>query len=385
MKDIIDSIEKVFIHQDSWNSEVAERFKTLFTSDKIEQVSDMPYKNISGELSADEFTRSKKMIYITEFKGSFFKRCPGARPGLTCCNYFVLNLGLQCNMNCSYCYLQSFINTPIMTIYSNIDDALDELKVIADENPNTPFRVGTGEVIDSLSLDELTLYSKKLVKFFKNYPNWKLEFKTKSDKVDQFLDEAPANNVIASWSINPQYIIEQEEHGTANLEQRLSAARKCLDKGFQVAFHIDPVIWHPEWKTNYGNLVDQLIEKFEPKEIFCFSLGALRFQPEQRHIMKERFAIDSLVNSAEMFPSGDGKLRYDQELRKEMFDFVYKRFKDNDRKWNIFLCMETPETWLKTVDSMPKSIDGLEELFDHKVIQSYKTTNNKASSTSCKN
>jgi spore photoproduct lyase len=346
-----------------------ERIYSRWLPEQISVVDEEPRDGEKGTLSAEQFDRSKKELLITPFRGQFFKRCPGARPGLTCCNYFVLNLGQQCNMNCSYCYLQSFINSPVMKIYSNLDAALQELKDMSRTLFDQPLRVGTGEVIDSLSLDELTLYSRDLIEFFKNNPRWKLEFKTKSSKVDQFLDVAHAGNVIVSFSLNPQNIIESEEHGTASLKGRLQAARKARDKGFLVAFHLDPMIYHEGWRDSYASMVDEICGSFRPEDVNVMSVGALRFQPEQRHLMRERFGLSSLVMQGEMFQNRDGKLRYDQSVREEMFQFITQQFKTRSPQWNIFLCMETPEAWLGSMGSMPKSHHGLSELFDHNVIR----------------
>ncbi len=358
--------EKIYIDPKSKDSDVAKRFIQIFPNEKIVFTEDpnIESSNSTGILSPKEFDKSKKNIFITPFQGQFFKRCPGTHQKMACCNYFVLNLGLQCNMNCSYCYLQSFINTKTMTIYSNIDDALAELKTMTDEFKGLTFRVGTGEVIDSLSLDPLTLYSHTLINFFKDKPHLTLEFKTKSNLVDQFVDLDHANNVIVSWSINPQHIIEKEEHLTSSLYERLNAAEKCKSKGYKIAFHIDPMIWHPEWKTNYKRLVDDITSRFDPEDLPYISLGALRFQKEQRWMMKERFGLNSYVNQAELFEGKDKKLRYDQDLRNEMFKFIFDEFKTKNSKWNVFLCMETPETWLSAFDSLPKTIDGLETLFE---------------------
>jgi spore photoproduct lyase len=364
----LNRFEFCFIDEASRGSALAVRMLDVFPADKIKWVSAQPFAESRGEMSPREFDRSKKNLYVTTFKGQFFKRCPGSRPGLACCNYFVLNWGLQCDMNCSYCYLQSFINTPTLTIYSNLDSALGELRELGVSMKDSKLRVGTGETVDSLSLDDLTLYSHALIEFFRDYPKWQLEFKTKSAKVEQFLDVPHAGNVIVSWSINPQYVIEQEEHGTASLEQRLNAAEKCLEKGFQVAFHIDPMIWHPEWRENYGELVDILCARFQPSQIPYMSAGSLRFQPEQRHLMRERFGMASLVNRGEMFPGKDGKLRYDQSVREEMYDFLLKRFKSADEKWKLFLCMETPETWIAAAGSSPFKSEQLKDLFDPKIV-----------------
>ncbi len=356
-----DQIQRVFIHPDSQGSRLEGRALNFFSKDIISYAAEPPLPK--GRLSSDEFDYSKRTLFIKPFKGKFFKRCPGGNSKLACCNYFVLNLGQQCNFNCSYCYLQSFLNTGSLILYSNLEDAFRELESWMTEHPNLGFRVGTGEVVDSLSMDELTGFSVELIRFFKKYPNLNLEFKTKSDQVDLFLDEPHGSNVTVSWSINPQAIIEKEEHGTASLDKRLSAARKCKDKNFKVGFHIDPMIWTPDWKDQYRELVSQISKYFEPKDVPYMSVGSLRFQPEQRHMMKERFPMKSLVNTKEMSPGPDGKLRYAKELRQEMYQFLIREFKGQNSAWNIFMCMEAHDTWLAAYEKTPRKVKGLEDLF----------------------
>ena len=364
--------DRVYIHQDSRGSKLAERIQQIFPPEKIEFVAARPFPESSGELSANEFARSKRHLFLTPYRGKFFKRCPGSRPGLACCNYFVLNWGLQCDMNCSYCYLQTFINTPVLTIYTNLQDAFTELREL--NMRDHVLRVGTGETVDSLSLDELTLYSHDLITFFREYPKWQLEFKTKSAKVDQFLDVEHAGNVIVSWSVNPQNIISSEEHLTASLDERLSAAERALKKGFKVSFHIDPMIWHPEWQQSYAGLVDEIARRFKPEQIPYMSVGALRFQPEQRGIMRERFGMKSYVTTAETFPSPDGKWRYDAKLRQSMFQFMIEKFRAHDPAWRIFMCMETPETWIKTAGESPFRNKKMNDLFDRSVVVAARTS-----------
>jgi spore photoproduct lyase len=207
------------------------------------------------------------------------------------------------------------------------------------------------------------LYSRKLIAFFNQYPKWTLEFKTKSAEVQQFLDVPHAGNTVVSWSINPPYIINREEHGTARFEERLQAARTCRDHGFKIAFHIDPMIWHPEWQENYSFLAEQINSNFSPEDVHVISLGTLRFQPEQRHMMRERFGLDSLVTQAEMFPSEGQKLRYDARVRSEMFQFMIQKMKSLNPAWNIFLCMETPETWIQSFEKIPMQMPELRGLF----------------------
>ncbi len=368
---LLKKFEKVYIEKACLGSESAKQVFKIFPKNRIHIIPDKSELKTLSNMSAKQFDKSKKRLLLSVFKGKFFKRCPGARPGLICCNYFVLNLGQHCEMDCSYCYLQSLINFPFVTIYTNIESALNELSETALKGHK--LRVGTGELTDSLSLDDISRHSVRLVKYFKLRPHWTLEFKTKSANVKNFLHQEHAGNVIVSWSLSPQYIIKKEEHGTASLNDRLHAARLCRDKKFPVAFHIDPVIYHKGWKESYSDLIHKITFLFQLKEVSHISLGALRFQPEQRHIMRERFGMQSLVTTGEYFKSKDGKLRYDQELRQEMFRFIFTQFKKLN--WNIFLCMEERESWLATAGNLPLKMEQTKNLFDLKSVRTFQHKN----------
>lgn len=359
--DLTTWFDELFIHKDAAQSQVAKRVQSIVkTPAKI--VSQRPYKDYREKMSGADFDHSKKRLYVGPHTGHFFRKCPGTF-GAACCNYYVLNLGVQCNMNCSYCYLQSYVNSPISQIYSNIEDALGELEAIAIKYPDAPFRVGTGETIDSLSLDDLTLYSKDLVEWFRGYPKLTCEFKTKSDNVKNFVHLNHSENVVVSFSVNPQEIVDQEEHRTASLDNRLKAARLCADNGYPVAFHIDPMIYTPQWKEQYGQLVDNIADLFGPKELKWVSVGALRYLPEMKHMLRERFGGETLSLKGEMFPGEDGKLRYDGTLRTRMFQHVIQKFRKIDPKYPVFLCMETPESWLSTYESTPRQVGEVKDLF----------------------
>ena len=102
---MIPQFDQIFIDNISRESDVAKRVQSLYPADIIQFVDSEPYSERKGMMTAPEYDRSKRQLFLTEFKGQFFKRCPGAtqKKSLTCCNYHVLNLGSQCNMNCSYC------------------------------------------------------------------------------------------------------------------------------------------------------------------------------------------------------------------------------------------------------------------------------------------
>jgi len=94
---------------------------------------------------------------------------------------------------------------------------------------------------------------------------------------------------VVSWSLNPQKIIDLEEHNTASLEDRLSAMKNVQEVGYKIGIHFDPIIITENWKDLYSGLVSDISRVVDPDRIAWWSLGALRFPEElKEHIFKYR-------------------------------------------------------------------------------------------------
>ncbi|HNV87081.1 MAG TPA: radical SAM protein, partial [Candidatus Omnitrophota bacterium] len=166
--------------------------------------------------------REKRRIWITRFKGPLVKECPGTGPSYLCCRYYVINSQLNCPMECSYCILQNYLDSPFLTIYTNLDAAKREMRELIEGQPRRLFRIGTGELTDSLALDDLTETGRELIDWCRG-KKVILELKTKTDRVGH-LPVAEGGNAVISWSLNPEEVIRAEEFGAAGLQARLSAA-----------------------------------------------------------------------------------------------------------------------------------------------------------------
>ena len=146
-------------------------------------------------------------------------------------------LRLQLPLRCSYCFLQDYLgNNPALKAFTNPGDALAEIDAVLRAHPERDFRIGTGELADSLALDPITGLSGELVPFFAGHRNATLELKTKSDCVDDLLHLDPRGRVVVSWSVNATAICAEDEAGTASLGERLAAARRVQAAGIASAF-----------------------------------------------------------------------------------------------------------------------------------------------------
>ena len=91
----------------------------------------------SGEFADDypcSLGQGKQHLYLCRNRGQFFKPCPGTKEYL-CCKYEVLGTGMNCPMDCVYCILQAYLNSPWITHYVNTEDLLAELDQVLDADP----------------------------------------------------------------------------------------------------------------------------------------------------------------------------------------------------------------------------------------------------------
>ena len=344
-----------------------------FTDKVLEKLPDTPVRLIADSASVveeikrtrdDVFGAGKQQLVLSRFKGTLLKKCPGISPGMVCCNYYIVNLMKNCIYDCSYCFLQGFLeNNPLLVAYVNVEDFLGELDAAFHAHPDRTFRVGTGELADSLALDDLLPYSDALIPFFNERDNAVLELKTKSDRVDRLLGQGSCKNVIVSWSLNPQAVIDREEKGTPGLAERLAAARKCQDKGYRIGLHLDPIVLFPGWEEAYQSLVRQVFAALSPEKIEWISLGSFRYRSNLKKVIRERHR-DTGLFTAEHVPGRDGKYRYFRPLRNRAYETVRRMLKEESEALSVYLCMETKEIWEGVTGKTPRSDEKLNQFFD---------------------
>ncbi|MEW6614108.1 MAG: spore photoproduct lyase family protein [Thermodesulfobacteriota bacterium] len=312
----------------------------------------------------DPLCAGKKVLLLTENRGRFLKSCPGTKEYI-CCGYQILNFATNCNLECSYCILQSYLNNPAMVVYANTKDMLTELEDELSQDPESIYRIGTGEFTDSLALDHLTGFTKLIVPYFAHKENVILELKTKTDNIGNLIDLQHNGNTIVSWSLNTEEIAKSEELFAPSIADRIDAAFKCQKVGYKLGFHFDPLIYYPGWEKGYQKALKRLFAKIETKNVSWISLGCFRFLPELKRIIQKRFPKSKILYN-EFIPGMDGKMRYFKPIRIEMYSMMLEWIRDYDPKLCVYLCMESHEVWRKVFredrvensENLAKILDG---------------------------
>lgn len=302
---------------------------------------------------AGDGARAKRHLLLARHRGSFLEHCPAGRGALACCNYLVLNLAANCPMDCHYCFLQEYLADGLpLTAYVNPEAALAEVAQVLDRHADRHFRVGTGELADSLALDPYTGLSRDLVPFFAARKNALLELKTKTTAVDELLGLDAKERVVVSWSLAPPPVVARVERGTAPVDARLAAARRVAAAGYKVGVHLDPVIEHEGWEEGYRDLLGAIVAAVPPSRVAWVSMASLRLTPGLRQRMRGRFPGTPLLGG-EQVAGPDGKLRYFQPLRVRMYRRLRAWIEEALPGVPLYLCMETPAVWYKVFGVPP--------------------------------
>lgn len=291
---------------------------------------------------SDPVGESKQHLFITA-QPSFIRPCP-CTPGCLGCGYWTIDLDLNCPFDCSYCILQDYLDGQPLTVAVNREQLGSELEEFFKQRPSAITRIGTGELADSLALDELTENSVFLIERFRDRAGFWLELKSKAGLPPALLRVRPADNVVLSWSLNPQAVIASEEKGTAGLEERLRAASRAVSHGYRVGFHFDPILHYPGWRLDYERVVESIFRLVPVEAIAWVSLGSLRFPPGLLPLARRRFP-QSRIYEHEFTRSAEGKYRYPRPLRQWLYNQLADMFAGFGAEDRLYLCMETVEVW----------------------------------------
>jgi spore photoproduct lyase len=310
------------------------------------------------------FTAGKRALYLTRHKGSWLKSCPGTS-GHVCCNLFIVNPGEGCPLDCTYCYLQSYLKkNPTLKLYTNTSDLMNELQDKFLSDSSRLFRVGTGELIDSLVWDDISGLSLDLVPFFAKFDNAVLELKTKDDGVGNLLDlrNDHKGKTVVSWSVNARTVTEKDEKDTATLAQRIEAASKVVEAGYRVGFHFDPLVYFENWEEEYLETINTIFSNIPASRVAWISISTLRYKTDLHEMMKARFP-ESNLPFGEQFLANDNKLRYVQPIRFKMTRFVWNNIKKISEDIPVYMCMESSAAWRNISGGAPLAGSELREVF----------------------
>ncbi len=342
--------KKIFIEKEVVNSSVTKQIINKLPDVTVEYIDDYRSIRIEGNTTDDVYIESKECLAIARKKGGLVKefRC---RDGIIGNSEYFISHGNNCNLDCEYCFLQSYFDNAVPTVFINHDEILTAIKdvLLAAGDKKTVFHAG--ELCDALAFDDLTGLSRKLIPLFSEYPNARLELRTKTTTIENLLTIPGTNNIVISWTFSPQLIVDAYEHKTPSLEERVRAAEEVQRAGYNVGICLDPIILCEDWFNNYKTMIEMLFDRLDITKIKFVSLGGFRYLPSLTRVIRDRNPETNLL-LGEFVPCVDGKYRYFRPIRVEAYREIGKVIREITRDVKMSLCMETPEVWNGVKDDL---------------------------------
>ena len=354
----IDNIKIIVYHGQDKDNPIVRKFRELKGKEFIECDESRTMDSAAARLK-NAGVPSKEVVILKQYKGRIIRRCPGT-PGMICCNYMIINTGFNCLYDCTYCFLNTYLNSYGIVQFINEGISMSELRALTAEK--AAVRIGTGEFTDSLMLDQITGIGASLIRSASHYRNLFLELKTKSSNIEHLLSVPDKGNAVLAWSLNTERNIRLYEAGTAALDARIQAAAAACRAGYLVAFHFDPIIIYPDWEREYLDVLDRLFRAIDAEKAAWISLGCFRHSPGFKEAMHGASSGPSLT-AGEMFPGPDGKFRYLKGIRIGVYHTMLDRIRSYGGTTFVYLCMESASVWRSVFGVEYKNSDELESAF----------------------
>jgi spore photoproduct lyase len=289
--------------------------------------------------------RTRKTLVKQVGDGSIIKRfdmtpVPRTSTDIVCPHFLEFKWALGCPYDCAWCYLKGSLRH-----YSRGKSFTPKSRLTIREHLMALFRaesrgnevLNSGEVADSLADEQFGVpFSKFIIPIFETQSRYKLLLLTKSNNVGNLLNISPHRQVIVSFSVNSIPVAKRWERAPSVLD-RLEAAKKVFDVGYETRIRIDPVVPYPtDWQPHYKTLVDEIFARFYPERI---TLGSLRGLQSTINEAQDKSWVGFLEE-----PSRWGRrIRFDR--RRETFRVIKDYLEEQYSYDKIALCKEPVATW----------------------------------------
>ena len=267
---------------------------------------------------------------------------PSKPTDVVCPHFLELKWATGCPFDCAWCYLKGTLRfrpqkaKPYIKRYNRIEQHVQSFLENADGYKEV---LNTGELADSLMWERNgNPFSKFILSLFENQENHKVLFVTKSKNIEHLLEGMYQNNAIISFSLNPNAVAERFEKGAPIVADRIEAARKLAQAGYEVRIRIDPMVPVVDCKDLYNDLVDNIFKKFIPSRI---TLGSLRGLQSTINNTNDKEWVKYLSERSNWGRKVAFDTRYAMYL--DVIDYLRTQYDYTD----VALCKETVAIWDK--------------------------------------
>ncbi len=303
----------------------------------------------------DLFNRRKQNRALQEkSRKLILARKEGQRiyPGAPVCqsfsesSFYYASLLMNCPFHCEYCYLQGMYPSANLVLFLNLEDYFSDCQRLIKEKGSLYLCISYDT--DLLALEELYPYVGRFSRFLEEESGLRIEVRTKTGGESLFrrllkmhLSEEAKKRLIFAFTLSPEKIVSEAEHGTAGLKGRLKAVKMAMEEGFTLRLCFDPMLYHADWERLYSELLETVFREIPMEKLYDVSVGSFRISESYLKTMTKSCGASPYTSFP--YENTDGYYHYPKELLLKMEGFLEQRLLEKLPKEKIFRWTEWKE------------------------------------------
>jgi len=248
-------------------------------------------------------------------------------------NYYFSHM-LNCLYDCRYCFLQGMYRSANYLLFVNFEAFERDIEATRRE-VDGELCLFSGYDCDSLAMESLTGFAEHFIPWFSERPELQMELRTKSVNT-RFLEASdPVPNIIPAFTLSPDAIAREIEHGAPAFERRLNRLKSLTQQGWKVGLRLDPLIPWPGFQELYAEMIEALFHEVDPDMIHSVTLGPMRFPKAMHDRSVKLYPTDPLFALKEMVLQ-KGQMTYPKEIEAELVGTVMAQLVEQLPRSRVF-------------------------------------------------
>lgn len=253
--------------------------------------------------------------------------------------FYYASLLMNCPFHCEYCYLQGMYPSANLVLFLNLEDYFSDCQRLIKEKGSLYLCISYDT--DLLALEELYPFVERFARFLEEEPDLRIEVRTKAGGESLFrrllkmrLSEDAKKRLIFAFTLSPEKIVSEAEHGTAGLKGRLKAVKMAMEEGFTLRLCFDPMLYHADWEGLYNELLEMVFREIPMEKLYDVSVGSFRISESYLKAMTK--ACGASPYTSFPYENTDGYYHYPKELLLKMEGFLEQKLLEKLPKEKIF-------------------------------------------------
>ncbi|WP_051227102.1 SPL family radical SAM protein [Butyrivibrio sp. MC2013] len=332
---VLPAFHHIYVEKELLRSPEAERIIKRFPAAGVIEIDH--YKDIFNRKRQDgSVQRKARSLILAQKSGRLVYDGAPVCQNFGNKHFYYTSVMMNCIYDCEYCYLKGMYPSGNMVLFINLDDIFAAVEELLG---SFPVYLSVSYDTDLMAVEDITGYIARWIDFTLMHEDLTIEIRTKCARRDLW-DRLPAcDRVIFAYTLSPDEIAGDYEHGCQGLRERLKASSEGLDKGYSVRLCFDPMIYIPGWKKAYADMIEEAASLVDFDRVRDFSVGSFRISEEYLKRMRRSLPYSAVVQYP--FELSDGYYHYPQALTDEMEGYLKERILEHCQGAQIFRWKES--------------------------------------------